>query len=90
MGVVSAAEAAVSKVFHEIEAEVEKVDGAALAEAKTLLADAKEAEGKAVALASQYKTEIEGLISAVAPEVKTEIMTALEKMLADFSGLFGA
>ena len=89
MSLISAAEAAAEKVFHEVEAEVEKIDGAALAEARTLLADAKEAEQKALALASQYKTEFEALAAKLEPEVKAELETLATKLLADITGLFG-
>ena len=90
MSVISAAEAAAEKVFHAVETEVEKIDGAALAEARTLLAEGKAAEQKALALAGQYKTEIEALAVQLAPEVKAELETLATRILADITGIFGA
>lgn len=90
MSLISRVEAAAEKVFDDIEAGVAEVDGAALREARVLLAEAKTAEGRVVELAGQYKTEIEAAVAAAAPEVKAAVEALVTRLLADFSGLFGA
>lgn len=80
---------AVEKVLGMARDEIEKIDGAALREAETLLADAGAAEAKALELVQEYKTEIEGLAATLGPEVRAALETLAEKILADFTGLFG-
>jgi cell division septum initiation protein DivIVA len=94
MSVISKAEQAAEAVFRDVEAGVKDVDGAALHEARELLAEAKTAADRVVELAGQYKAEITAVAEKVAEEDAPAIEAALvalgERLLADITGLFAA
>lgn len=88
MSLVNYVEQEVEKVFHDVETGVEDVDGAALAEARRLIALAKEAEAGAVAAVSEYKTEIAALLVKYGPEAVQLAEAEFEKLLSVIEGLF--
>jgi hypothetical protein len=94
MSLITEAEAAAEKVFHAVEDGVEDVDGEALRIARALLADAKEAEQKVLALAVKYKAELlaiaEKVLQGDAPAIEAALVALGERILADITGLFGA
>jgi len=90
VSVVTAVEAAVEKVFHEVETAVAEVDGEALKIARQVIADAKAAEAKAVTLAEDYKTEIEALVAHYEPQIAQAVIGVMEKLLSEITALFGA
>lgn len=94
MNLIDDAVAAAEKVFHDVETGVEDVDGEALRVARALLADAKEAEQKVLALAGQYKAELLALAERVLqgdlPSIEAALIALGEKILADLTGLFAA
>lgn len=94
MSLISKAEQVVEAVLADVEAGVKDIDGAALAEARRLLAAAKEAEQRVLALAEQYKGEIEAIAARVlqedAPAIEAALVALGERLLADITGLFGA
>jgi len=93
MTFISKAEAAVEVVFRDVEAGVKDIDGAALHEARALIAEAKAAEAKVVEVAGEYKSEILALAgkigTAEASAVTAEFVAMAERLFADFTGLFG-
>ena len=89
MSVITSVENAVEQVFHEVETVVSEVDGAALAEARRLIAEAKAAEAKVLSIAETYKTEIAAALAKYGPEIVQEGITLAEKLLSDLQGLFG-
>jgi len=90
VSVVTAVEAAVEKVFHEVETAVAEVDGEALKIARQVIADAKAAESRAVTLAEDCKTQIEALVAHYEPEIAQAVISVAEKLLSDITALFGA
>lgn len=84
MSALQNAEAAIEKVFHEVEARVGEFDGEALSVARQAIADAKAAEAQAVVLTEGYKSQLAALAAQYGPE-----LAALgEQMLADVKELF--
>lgn len=94
MSLISRAEQAAEKVFSDVEAGVREIDGAALREARVLLADAKTAEGRVIELAGEYKAEITAIAAKVieedAPAIEAALIALGERLLVDITGLFGA
>lgn len=94
MSLITDAVDAAEKVFHDVEEGVEDVDGEALRVARALLADAKEAEQKVLALAAQYKAELLAIAGQVLqgdlPAIEAALIALGEKILADLTGLFAA
>jgi hypothetical protein len=82
-------EGAVEKVLHDVEAEVAKIDGAALTEARTLLAEAKAAEDKVLSVLGTSKADILALVAKYGPEAVAALEAELSKLLASIRGVFG-
>lgn len=89
MSLISTLEAEAEKVFHEVEAKVEEFDGAALAEARRLLADAKAAEQKVLSAILTDKSALIALAEKYGPELVTAVEGILKDLLANVQGLFG-
>lgn len=89
MSLITNVENAVEDVFRKAEEVVAEIDGAALAEARKLIADAKAAEAKVVSLAEDYKTEIEALVAHYEPQIAQAVIGVAEKLLSDITALFG-
>lgn len=85
MSLLSNLEAKVEQVITAVENEVKVIDGQALAEIRTLLADARSAETKAVAEVEAYKVKLEALAAQLGPKVLAEA----EALLAKVKSLFG-
>ena len=93
MTFISKAEAAVEVVFRDVEAGVKDIDGAALHEARALIAEAKAAEEKVVEVAGEYKSEILAIAGTIATAeasaVEAQFVALAERLFADLTGLFG-
>jgi hypothetical protein len=89
MSVIQDAEQAAEKVFHFVEDKVEEFDGAALAEARRLLADAKAAEGEVLDLAAQYKTQLIALAEQYGPEAVAALEQLGSKLITDIEAVLG-
>jgi len=88
MSFITSAEAAVEKVFRDVETGIKDIDGAALHEARALIGEAKAAEAKAAQLAGEVKAEAESLIVKYGPEVEADLR-ALAEHIAAIVALFG-
>lgn len=90
MSLITDAEQAAEKVFHEVEAKVEEFDVSALAEARRLLAAAKAAESRLVTLAGNYRTEMRALVQKYGPLVVADVDAEMTRLLAQVEALFGS
>lgn len=88
MSLITDVEQEVEKVLHGIEAGAAEVDGAALAEARRLLAEAKAAEEAAVTALGNYKAEIAAALEKYGPEAVQLAEAEIEKLLSVIKGLF--
>lgn len=88
MSLITSAEQAVEKVFRDVEAGIADIDGAALAEARRLLADAKDAESRVAAVLDSYKAEIAAALLKYGPEAAAVIEAEFQKLLSVIQGLF--
>jgi hypothetical protein len=84
MSALQNAEAAIEKVFREVEARVGEFDGDALSVARQAIADAKAAEGQVLAVTSSYRNQMVALAEKYGPE----LAKLGEQMLADVKSLF--
>jgi hypothetical protein len=93
MSFISRAETVVEAVFRDVEAGVKDIDGVALHEARTLIAEAKAAEAKVIEVAGEYKAEILALAgkigTAEAAAVEAELVALAERLFADLTGPLG-
>jgi hypothetical protein len=93
MSFITKAEAAVEAVFRDVEAGVKDIDGAALRDARALIAEAKAAEEKVVEVAGEYKSEILAIAGTIATAeasaVEAQFVALAERLFADLTGLFG-
>ena len=83
------AEQAAAKVFRELEAKVGEFDAAALAEARRLLADARNAESQVLAVILTDRSRLIALAEKYGPEVVAAVESILEDLLSRVRGLFG-
>jgi uncharacterized membrane protein YqiK len=89
MSLISDAEQAAEKVFHEVEAKVEEFDGQALAEARRLLAEAKAAEGQILSIVLTDRSQLITLAEQYGPEVVAAVERILADLLSQVRGVFG-
>jgi hypothetical protein len=88
MSLITDVEQAAEKVFQEVEGKVAEFDGAALAEARRLIADAKAAESALVTTLGNYRAEMAALVEKYGPEVVADVEAELAKLLAWVEGKF--
>jgi hypothetical protein len=89
MSLITDAEQAAEKVFREVEAKVAEFDGAALAEARRLLAEAKGAEAQILSVILTDRSQLIALAEKYGPEFVAAVERVLEDLLAKVQGLFG-
>jgi hypothetical protein len=90
MSLVTALSSAVEKIITAVESGVKDVDGEALAEARRLIALAKDAESGVLSLVTQYKTDLEDLIAKIPDaELRQALTDLVTRLVADLTGLFG-
>lgn len=89
MSLITDVEQAAETVFREAEAKIGEFDGAALAEARRLLADAKAAESSLVTLLGDYRAEVGALVAKYGPEAVAAVDAGLARLLAQVEALFG-
>jgi glycerol-3-phosphate dehydrogenase len=88
MSLATKVEAAVEKVVTEVERGVADFDGAALHDARQVIADVQAAEAKGAELAVKYKAEIEALAQQAEGQVAVALTALAEQLAADFASLF--
>jgi hypothetical protein len=89
MSLITDAEQAAEKIFRDVEAGVKDIDGAALAEARRLLAEAKSAEAQVLAVIMADRSQLIALAERYGPEVVAAIEKVLGQLLGEMKSLFG-
>jgi hypothetical protein len=89
MSLITDAEQAAEKVFREVEAKVEDLDGEALAEARRLLAEAKGAEAQVLSVILTDRSQLIALAEKYGPELVAAVEAVLQDLLSRMQSLFG-
>jgi len=90
MSLAQKVESAVGKIVSGVERGVADFDGAALRDARQVIADVQAAEAQGAELAVKYKAEIEALAKQAEGQVAVALTALAKQLAADFAGLFAS